>query len=303
MVYTLHVPFLLRRAPALAGCDEVISLSLLSKRSTALVYGFAAGEALGFDGAEGIGETTNFAWKLAEVVARHGSVDETVLREAVFDGALSIPVESTAVDEIVGGESVLAAGFVRRPQDYNGIVDDVTSIVAIRRYTSDAVASGCAVAAFIAGLLDGWDMESAGNLAVAIATRGATLGRKVGEPTAPSRIRDGLNRVDEFIIGRTPDVERALKAVETLPPLARALGIAYACRDARRAVEVAKKLPEHARFTGAIVGALCASHRPDSLPADWVKAAQRAARARGFDPEELAQSLLELRWKRSPVLW
>lgn len=309
MVYTLHVPLSYGERPLRArrgdrkGRDEVISLSLLSKRTLALMYGFAAGEALGFGETKGIGEATALAWSVADVVARRGLVDETYLREAVFDGALSLPGDSDATDEVVGAQSVLAAGVVRRPHDYNGLVDDATSIVAICRYTSEAVASGCAVAAFIAGLLDGWDMESAGNLAIAIARRGAALGRKEGTPAAPDEIREGLARVEEWIIGRAPDVGRALEAVKPLSPLPRALGVAYACRDVQSAVETARGLTEHARFTGAIAGALCAAYRPDSLPPAWIKAAQSAARARGFDLEQISQALLDLRWKRSPVLW
>ena len=281
----------------------MITLSRLWKRATALLYGLAAGEALGFGESQEIGEMTAFAWSVAQVVARRGWVDEPFLREAVLDGTLSLPGDEPAEDEVVGAGGALAAGVLRRPYDYNGLVDDAASIVAIQRYTSEAAAGGCAVAAFISGLLDGWDMESAGSLAVAIARRGATLGRKEGVPATPEEIQKGLLRVDEYIVGRTPDVRRALEAVRPLRPLARALGIAYACRDAESAVEAARALPGYARFTGAIAGALCAAHRPDSLPRAWADAAQSAARARGFDPEELARMLVELRWKPSPVFW
>lgn len=292
-----------RHPTPLVGCDEVISLSLLKKRAIALVYGFAAGEALGFPEPQDIGEMTASAWELAKVVALHGSVDEVFLRNAVFEERIALPDASAAEDAIVGARSVLAAGFVRRPQDYNGLVDDVTSIVAIQRYTSRAVAGGCSVAAFIAALLDGWDMESAGNLAVAIAKRGSTFGRKDGGMSVSDEIRDALMRVDEYIIRRTPDVDRALEAIMPTPPLARAIGIAYACRNAKRAVEAASALCDHARFTGAIAGALCAAHRPETLPTAWVKQAKTAARPRGYDPEQIAEELLDLRWKRSPVIW
>ena len=280
----------------------MVSLSLLERRALALVHGLAAGESLGLQdhGRSEANEATRSALGLARAAARLGRIDEASLRRVALEGELNLSVWRVEEfeDSLAGAASALAVGIARRPQDYNGIVDDVVSIIAIHRYTSQAVAGGCAVAAAVAALLDGWDLEGAVALAATIAKRGSTFGRKAGPVTLPGEIWEVWARVDEHTIGRAANLERALEAIEGFPPLPRALGIAYACRDAGLAVKAAAALPDHQRITGAIAGSLCAAFRPDSLPGEWAEAAAVSTRALGFDPERIALDLLALRLKK-----
>src|SRR5690606_37355897 len=70
------------------------------------------------------------------------------------------PPEALGLSEAVAAGAA-AVGVARRPQDHNGIVDDVVDVVRPISDDSADISSGCLLAAFLSSLLDGWDMEGA----------------------------------------------------------------------------------------------------------------------------------------------
>lgn len=288
----------------------MICLALLRRRALALLHGLAAGDAVG--GGPGpdrykVTEITRWSLRVAYAAAWRQRVDEQTQRETAFLAAVDGGVEwcryaskarsQTRLrderDDVGGPMRVAAVGICRRPQDYNGIIDDVLSAIAITHNTSLALSSGCAVAAAMAALLDGWDLESAVTLSLSVADRGATFGKRASSLRLSERITEAIDFVEDASGAYGEGLEHILTLSETVDATAGALALAYGHRHAGRAILDAANRSQNGHFMASVAGALCAAYDPDSLPKVWV---DRIEARNHLDLDWLVDELLSIRF-------
>ncbi len=155
----------------------------------------------------------------------------------------------------------IPVGVIRRPQDHNGVVDDVITTVSALQPTDADVAEACAVSAAVAAILDGWGMEGAVDLALFVGRRGETFGTKSGR-NVTAEIRAAIDVVEDRLI--TSGTE-ALPSVPRLPyvgSVPRGMAYAFAHRDAERAAREGRRDNEDERLAGALAAALSAADQP-----------------------------------------
>jgi len=186
-----------------------------------------------------------------------------------------------------GARAVLCIpiGVTTRPQNHNRVVDEVATALGAMHASSIEVAGGCAVAAGMAALLDGWDMEGAVDLALFAARRGIPFGPRRSKVDVVAQIRRSIDEVDDAG-GWSPIIADSIRnwgAGEGVAPLALALAYAHRGRvvDAL-AVAVREFGPGP---IGMLAAALCAAYRPEEIP---------DAEAQSF--ETLAEPLLDIRF-------
>lgn len=213
------------------------------------------------------------------------------------------PTELPLPLQVAGAGAVV--GLARRPQDHNGIVDDVVTLVEPLSHASTDIAGAAALAAFLSALLDGWAMEGALAQSLFVAKRAETFG-KVKGPSVVDAIRDVFDEIyagerarpaeaQERADARGAEEAAALKTLKLQEEelIAEALGLAYLCPDALQAIAAAKARGADRRYLAAVAGMLAAAFAPATLPQE-----ERGNLEERPAVLEVVDELLEIRMSR-----
>lgn len=271
-------------------------MSRLYTRALAALKGLHAGE-----GEPPAGGMLDWSLKLGGWLVDRRPGPHAAHRIAAPDDRTALPSPPAGLPRAhwAAGAGVVV-GLLRRPQDQNGIVDDAVTLVSPLWDSSTEIAGACALAAFLAAVVDGWDMEGALSQSLFVAKRGETFGRERGPSVARA--------MDELLehVYAAPDRDQAARTALTARTsigegggIVRAIALAYVAQEPDELFRLASRwTTADLRCVTAIAAMLTAAHEPEGLPAGVGRYVEERT-----DVAELLDELLELRaarYRRAP---
>lgn len=145
------------------------------------------------EGVSPVAVASTLAGTIVSHRARPGGQSHWLSRDRI--AATNLPED---IDPLVVTVGMLPIGVVCRPQDHNGIVDDVTAVISVFGNTSWLISAGCAVATFLAAYFDGWSKEAALAQSLFVARRGAAFGDKSGERPFVDQLQETIDTYERL---------------------------------------------------------------------------------------------------------